>query len=290
MKVLKLILILILLLLLIRCGNPDVDITGVSYKEKIAVEGYLFANEQIHNIKIMRNIPLESSINSKSLYLTPSDNLVNVTINGIALIFDPTTKTYFNNDILAENGKTYTINISAVIDGKQLNTQSTTTVPLSGFKLLNDLNLGNIQYNKDQIILRFNPSPNSSVYMFSYLPDSASVNDFIYNNPYITNITSNDVYDNMYDYMDQYDIVTNLYSDANNEYSYKVENFKLWFYGHYTITAYAGDKNFRDFVLSASEVKEFDGNFHEPIVDFQGDGIGVFASAIKNTITFRLVK
>lgn len=126
--------------------------------------------------------------------------------------------------------------------------------------------------------------------MFTYLVDTAQVNNFIYNNPYFTNISGTEVRDNIYDYMNQYDILTDLYSDTKNEYSYKVENFKLWFYGRYTITAYTGDKNFKDFVLSASNVKEIDGNFHEPVVDLEGDGIGVFASAIKNSIRFRLVE
>jgi hypothetical protein len=290
MKTLKIFLIFILMLLFVRCGDPDIDTTGVSYNVKIAVQGYLYVNEQIHNIKIMRNIPLGSSLNVNTLYLTPSDNSVNVTINGTALQFDPTTKTYFNNSIVVEYGKTYKLEISAEIDGKQLYTQSSTTVPESGFKLLNDSNLGGIKYNQDQIILKFNPSTTSSVYMFTYLVDSANVNNFIYDNPYVTGISRNDVSKNIYDYMNQYDIVTNLYADTNNIYSYKIENYKMWFYGNYTITAYAGDKNFRDFVLSASNVKEFDGNFHEPVVDFQGDGIGVFASAIKYTTRFHLVK
>jgi hypothetical protein len=290
MKIIITSMILITPLLFVMCGNPDVDVNGVGYEAKIVVDGYLYANEPVHNIKIMRNIPIGSSINVNTLYLSPSTTSVNATINGSALQFDPVTKTYYNNDLVVECGQSYTLNISAVIDGKQLNTQSTTTVPLTGFKLLNNLNLGNIKYNHDQIILKFNPSPNSSVYLFSYLINSATINNFIYNNPYVTNISSNDVSQNWYDYVNQYDIVTNISPDINNEYSYNVEDYKFWFYGQYTITAYAGDKNFKDFVLSASNVEEFDGNFHEPVVDFQGDGIGVFASAIKDTLTFRLIK
>jgi len=290
MKIIITIIILITPLLFVMCGNPDVDVTGVGFQQKIAVDGYIYANEPVHNIKIMKNIPIGSSINVNTLYLSPSTTSVNATINGSALQFDPVTKTYYNNDIVVECGQSYTLNISAVIDGKQLNTQSTTTVPLSGFKLLNNLNLGNIKYNHDQIFLKFNSSPNSSVYLFSYLIHSATINNFIYNNPYVSNISSNDVSENWYDYVNQYDIVTNISPDMNNEYSYKVENYKMWFYGQYTITVYAGDKNFKDFVLSAPNVEEIDGNFHEPVVDFQGDGIGVFASAIKDTLTFRLIK
>jgi len=290
MKKIIAIMILIMSLLFVMCGNPDVDVNVVGYEAKIVVDGYLYANEPVHNIKIMRNIPIGSSINVNILYLAPSTNSVNATINGAALQFDPVTKTYYNNDIVVECGQSYTLNISAVIDGKQLSTQSTTIVPLSGFKLLNNLNLGNIKYNHDQIILKFDPSPNSSVYMFSYLVHSASTSNFIYNNPYVTKISYNDVSENLYDYMNQYDIVTNISPNLNNEYSYNVENYKFWFYGQYTITAYAGDKNFKDFVLSAPDVKEVDGNFHEPVVDFQGDGIGVFASAIKDTLTFRLIQ
>jgi hypothetical protein len=37
-------------------------------------------------------------------------------------------------------------------------------------------------------------------------------------------------------------------------------------------------------------VKEFDGNFHEPVQIFTGDGIGVFASAVRDTVVFNIVR
>jgi len=33
-----------------------------------------------------------------------------------------------------------------------------------------------------------------------------------------------------------------------------------------------------------------DGNFHEPYPIFEGDGIGVFASAIRETVKFKIAK
>lgn len=129
MHPLKVILILILPFLFLSCGDPEVDVTGVNYQDKIVVDGFLYASEGIHNIKIMRNIPLGSSINVNTLYLTPSNNSVIAKINGIELQFDPKTRTYFNYNMIIEYGKTYKLEVTAVIDGKQLNTQSSTTVP-----------------------------------------------------------------------------------------------------------------------------------------------------------------
>jgi hypothetical protein len=53
---------------------------------------------------------------------------------------------------------------------------------------------------------------------------------------------------------------------------------------------YAADENYRLFSLSYKNVQEFDGNFHEPKVTLQGDGIGVFASMIADTVYFKVNK
>lgn len=69
-----------------------------------------------------------------------------------------------------------------------------------------------------------------------------------------------------------------------------IRSNETWFYGKYTVVAYAGDTNFKDYVMTAPSVQEADGNFHEPILIFKGNGIGVFASAIADTATFTVTR
>ena len=46
------------------------------------------------------------------------------------------TNTYYNNQINIDFGKTYMIEVSAAIDGKNLHTTSSTTTPLKGFRVI----------------------------------------------------------------------------------------------------------------------------------------------------------
>ena len=98
----------------------------------------------------------------------------------------------------------------------------------------------------------------------------------------------------MIDHFNQYKFrdgeISNLNSYLNISYPFVLNLRDTWFYSSYTIIAYAGDSNFKNYFMTAPAVQEFDGNFHEPIQIFQGDGIGVFASAIRDTIKFTLVK
>ena len=58
----------------------------------------------------------------------------------------------------------------------------------------------------------------------------------------------------------------------------------------YRAVVYACDENFRLFLLTYDSVQEFDGNFHEPIMNFTGDGIGVFGSCIADTVYFKVTQ
>ena len=290
MKFIKIILILIIPLLFISCGDPGVDITNVSYEPKIAVEGYLYAGETIHDIKLTRNFALGQPLELSKLTLTPQDNSVNVSINGLPLLFDPQSKTYYNNTVIVEYGKTYKLSVSALFDGRQLRTESVTTVPQKGFKLITTGNLGNKRYNLDNIKLDFQPSPGCDFYVFAVIADSASTGNFIYNNPFDSNIDTNDIRKNLNDYRVQFDAVTDIDSYSGALFSFNVRPYQTWFYSSYKTIVYAGDKNFRSYLFSAPNVKEFDGNFHEPVQIFTGDGIGVFASAVRDTVLFNIVR
>jgi hypothetical protein len=283
----KIIYLIITATVVFSCGDPVVDIAGVSYQPKIVVHGYVYPDEDIKQIRIMRNFPLDRAINPRELILTPGGNGVIAKINEINLQYDPVTQKYYTHSITAQNGASYTLEITAVIDGEQLQTSSITTVPLEGFSLL-DTELGTITY-RDPVIFRFTPSTGIDFYAFSIIPDSASVENFIYDNPYIPNLEVEDVDEDLDNFRFQFDVVINANSTPGTIHTYEVHGLDTWFYSSYKVIVYAGDNNFKDYVLTVSNVQQPDGNFIEPRMYLTGDGIGIFGSAIRDTVTFNLV-
>jgi hypothetical protein len=289
MKLIKSLSLLIILLLFTRCGDPDMNITSSQYEPKIAVEGYLFCGETVKNIRLTRNFALGSYQDMNKLYLTPAENNVVVKINGTALNFDELKKTYFNDQLTVDYGTTYKIEISATIDGKQLTASSTTTTPQKGFSVVNH-DLGIIKYRETPLNINFNTSPGTDLYVFSFMADTASIDNFIYDNPYLPNLNKEDILDDFNSFRYEYNLISDIDSYSLKSYLYSVQGYDTWFYSSYTATVYAGDKNFRYYLFTAPNVKESDGNFHEPFQIFEGDGIGVFASAIKETVKFTITK
>ena len=271
------------------CGNPGVNINNAPYDPKIAVEGYLYCGKPVRDIKLMRNFPIGTQVDGSKINLTPSGNNVIATINGSTLSFDPQTQTYYNNQMTVEYGKSYTLDVSATVDGVQLHTTSTTTTPLPGFAVAEKA-LGTFRYNSDSIAIDFTPSPGTTNYIFSVAPDSVSTENFIYDNVYTSRLDSAIVAKNMNNYKYGGSILTDISSQTRSSFSYKIENYFTWFYTSYRVIVYAADKNFANYVLTAPSVQEFDGNFHEPVLIFRGDGIGVFASAIIDTVRFTITK
>jgi len=288
MKSVKIIIVIFVFFMIASCGDPQVDITAVVYQPKIVVQGYVYPNEEIKHVKLTRNFPLETTINQEDLILTPSKNSVTINVNGIGLQFHTVTQSYFTNAITANFGETYTLTVSAVIDGEQLQTTSSTTVPLEGFSLLST-DLGTIEY-RTPISFQFNSSPGTDFYAFSINPDLASVENFIYDNPFFPNLEPSDVEDDLNSFRFQFDVLINVDSTPGTTREYVLTGFDTWFYSTYKVIVYAGDKNFKDYVLTASNVQQFDGNFIDPRMYFAGDGIGVFGSAIRDTVTFNLVR
>jgi hypothetical protein len=280
-------LIIIATTIVISCGDPVVDISGITYQPKIVVHGYVYPDEDIKQIRIMRNFPLDRVIDPGELLLTPGGNGVIAKINGVNLHYDPVTRTYLTHNITAQNGATYTLEVTGVIDGEQLQTSSITTVPLEGFSLL-ETELGTITY-RNPPTFRFTPSPGIDFYAFSIIPDTANVENFIYDNPYFPNIEQEDVEENLDDFRFQFDVVINANSTPGTIHTYEVHELDTWFYTSYKVIVYAGDNNFKDYVLTASNVQQPDGNFIEPRMYLTSDGIGIFGSAIRDTVTFNLV-
>ncbi len=289
MKYIKIFFPLIVSFMIIECGNPGVNVNNAPYEPKITVEGYIYCGESVHDIKLMRNYALGAPVDQSQLYLTPSLNDVSITINGNPLTFDPQTDSYYNSQMYVDYGTTYTLEVFATIDGKKLHTTSTTTTPQKGFTVL-DKNLGQFKYNTNPITITFDTSPGTGFYVFSIVPDSASLSNFIYNNVFRSNLDSAKIANNFNDYKFRHETLNNINSYTSTAYSITLNVRDTWFYSSYTVIAYAGDENFKDYLITAPSVQEFDGNFHQPVQIFNGDGIGVFASAIKDTVRFSITK
>jgi hypothetical protein len=287
MKTINIIMLILSSIIFMECGRPGVNINDTAYEPKITVEGYLYCGETIKDFRLTRNFAIGVPIDTSSFYLTPSGNNVAITINGIPLNFDQQTSTYFNSQVTVDYNKTYTLEVFASIDGKNLHTTSTTTTPQKGFAVLNN-NLGQFTYDGAPITVNFKASPGTDFYVFSIVPDTASTSNFIYNNVLRSNIDSSDVVNNFNEYKFRDGILDNINSYAGIDFSFTLQAQDIWFYSSYTIIAYAGDTNFKDYFMTAPSVEEFDGNFHEPIQIFNGDGIGVFASAIRYTVKFSI--
>ncbi len=272
-----------------ECGSPGVNVNDAQYEPKITVEGYLYCGETVKGLRLMRNFPLGAPLDQGQLYLTPSGNNVSATINGIPLNFDQAADTYYNSSMKIGYGKTYTLEVFATIDGKNLHTTSTTTTPQQGFEVLQK-NLGQLKYDTALPGITFKTSPGTDYYIFSIVPDTAGTSNFIYENALRSNEDSARVANDINDLKFRYGTMNNIDSYNGQTYTYVVQLNQTWFYGNYTVIAYAGDANFKDYVMTAPSVQEFDGNFHEPVLIFNGDGIGVFASAIRDTVRFTIIK
>jgi len=275
------------LVLLAACGDPAVDVLTVEYEAKIAVEGYVYPGEQIKDIILTRNFRLEQPIDTSKIILFPAENEVVATINGTPLMFDPISLTYYSN-ITAEYNTSYELVVKAKIDGRELETSSVTTTPAPGFDLVQN-NLGDVVYRSQPLTFGFSTSPGTDFYTFSIRADNPTLDNFIYDNPYIPNLERKDVEDAFNDYRYQYNLLLNVDSYSAAPIGYEILGLDTWFYTSYTVIVYAGDRNFKDYLLTAKDVQQPDGNFVEPKFHFSGDGIGIFGSAIRDTLTFNLL-
>jgi len=279
---------LFIFVLFTRCGDPVVDLNEISYQPKIVVNGFLYPEEPVENIYIMRNFDLGINIDSSSFYISPDENFVEASINNIPLEYDPLTQSYFSDELNIEFNTAYELIVSAVIDGISLNATSLTITPQSGFELI-EKELGTFIYREEIPNVRFMPSPGTGFYAFSIIADSADFDHYIYENPYLPNVTQEELEENFNRVIYQSSLLLNVNSYSTEPIEFLVQTFDTWFYSSYKTIVYAGDDNFKDYFLTAGRVQEFDGNFIEPEFHFEGDGVGVFGSAIRDTVTFTII-
>lgn len=278
------------IILLNGCGDPSVDPLSFSYEPKIVVNAFIYPGEEIKDIVISRNFPLSSKIDTNRFVLTPVENKVVVTINGTLLDYDPVRKSYGTNKVAVEYSTLYKLEVSAEIDGKMYSASSETKTPALEFSLVST-NLGVFKYTDETIpLVEFSTIPGVDFYLISVLPENPTLENFIYDNSYMPNLEKKDVEKDFNNFVFQSVMAQNIITASPVNYGIGIRRFHSWFYDTYKVVVYAGDQNFRNFAITAGNVKDLEGNFHEPLINIKGDGIGVFASAVKKVASFTITK
>ncbi len=285
----------IVLMMLMACGEGRLSITEASYQPKIAIQGILIPG-QVPQVKLSRNFPVNVVIDPAEIPLTNAS----VTITDGAgyrhtLLYNPQTRAYeaqFNVDY----NTTYTLNADASIDGRTLHASATTTVPNAGFKILEESSrLGSMVYRQRDAqgnLVNFNVvferSPGTGYYLVSLVALEADTSRFIYDNPF-RELTAEDVYTDFEEYKYLYYWLQDrpLTPGISNT---EILSLFTFFYSRYRVIIYAADRNFRDFQITHELLQGIDGNYHEPAFHIEGDGIGVFGSAVADTAYFEILR
>jgi hypothetical protein len=288
------------------CGEGTINLDDFSYRPQIVINGFLLAGHPVTDIRIQRNFPVSGDIDKSDQYLT--DAAVTLTHVDLGLSYpllnngdDEINYFFYPGALRVGYGQTYRLDVTAVIDGDTLHAVSTTTVPEAGFGILPDSSsLGAMYYLERDSVTRdlryfsvaFDRSPGTQFYAISMKARYARPSTFIYSpeNPFVgPEVDSVDVLENL----GSLRTTTQWIQDAPIEPGVSRSNifwFFLHFYGEYDLFVYAGDQNFKDFIQTYDQVQDIDGNFYEPVFHIDGDGIGVFASAVVDTASFTILK
>lgn len=292
--------IVVFAIIICSCGEGTVEIGKNTYEPKIVIEGYLYPGQKVQKIKITRNIPLNTKVDPTALVLNNSNvKLVDLqsgkeyrlTFNSQNFSFE-----YNGTDLSIGFDKSYQLVASAIVDEKILNANSTTHIPKSGFKIIDELTTSqpisyrglNSNDDMENITVAFTPSSGTNFYVISIVSLNASDSSFIYNNPYVE-VKPEDVWNELDRLKYQLKWLQNINS-SGSIINYELDWINFWFYGDYRIIIYACDENFRLYIQTYKNVQEYDGNFHEPRINIQGDGIGIFGSAIADTVYLKVTK
>lgn len=292
----KHLLLVSILLMCLVCGEGTVEVDTSTYRPKIVVNGLLYTDETITDIKITRNYPLNTTIVSDEKYLT--DAFVTISdaygIND-TLSYSQTHHFYaVNQKVEIRGGETYTLYVSAEIDNQEIWTTSSTIAPHLGFSIDEDLSTtGDIPYREYYIngllvspSITFNRTAGAEFYGLSAVALNADVSTFIEDN--IFGIKSDDLEDNI-KYLKYISYWSSPDNRADGTSKIELPWWLIYFYSPYRLILYAGDVNFYHFFISHQSVMNIDGNLREPLFYFEGDGIGLFGSAIRDTLHFNVI-
>ncbi|MCK5344872.1 MAG: DUF4249 family protein, partial [Candidatus Heimdallarchaeota archaeon] len=245
--------IILVALIFLSCGKTSVTIDERTYEPKIVIIGYLYPERPVTNIQITRNFPVGTTIDKNQITLSEA----NVTLTDIAsnsvyeLTYDPINFAfeYTEDDLEIEYGNSYRLNVFASIDGADLLATSTTTVPDKGLEIDHENSVyGDIFYRETdengkliQPQVAYRQSENSAFFLLSISALDASIESFIYENPF-----DFDIKDALEDEAEienfQYSARWTKPENQNGGLSIiEISWFQLWFYSPYRLVLYAGD-------------------------------------------------
>ena len=284
--------------LLWSCGEGKISIDPTQYQPRIAIEGYLIPGQPVSRIYVWRNFPVDANLQRLGLALPDAD----VTITDLAseavypLSYRPDSAFFytFGGGLRIEHGRSYRLDVQATIDGKALTASATTTVPQPGLRIVsvNHDSLPHYPRGPNGEIINFDleieRSPGTTFYLYTILALDADTSTFVYDNPF-SNEEPRDVLDDLDDYRYEYQWIQNTPSHAGRSHM-PIFWFDLWFYSDYQVVVWGADHNYSDWLSTYNDVMEEDGNFHEPISHIEGDGIGVFGSAVTDTVYLRVTR
>lgn len=282
--------------MLMACGQGNVSITEATYKPKVVIQGVLVPG-QIAQVKLRRNFPLNAVVDPSGISLKDaSATITDDAGTKYDLLYNPETQSYEAPQFEVQYGRTYKLSVDATINGQTLHASSTTLVPNAGFKILQDQSrLGRMVYRQRDDLgnivnfkMVFERSPGTGYYFVSIVALEPDTSNYIYDNPFNDN-TPADVLADFEEYK------YNFYWIQDRPLTAGVSSTEiLWlytyFYCNYRVIVYATDRNLRDFQSTHEIVQGVDGNFHEPAFHIEGDGIGVFGSAVVDTVYFEVLR
>ena len=290
------------LLLLVSCGEGVVQVDNLSYEPRIVVEGLLLPDHPV-KIRISRNFPITADLTRLGLLLANADAKITdeASSESFKLSYQPVPsqarpnffETYYTAgpDLVIRPGATYSLEVSAGVGGQRLSARASTTVPEEGFEIVG-VNRDRLAYRERDasgetidLKLVYERSPGTTFYLLTAVPLTPSVDTFVFDNPFADESRGSlDLPDYMYESeWSQNTPVTAGRSTMN------IFWWDLWFYGRHKIVVYAADKNYANFIQTFEEVEEEDGNFHEPVFNFEGDAIGYFGSAIADSTFIEII-
>jgi hypothetical protein len=295
-------LLILPILLLIACGKTSVTIDDRTYEPKIVIIGYLYPEHPVRDIQITRNFPIGTTIDKAEMALDEafvtltdisSNTVYDLAYNPLRFSFE-----YTGDDLEIEYGQSYRLDVSATFDNVSLQASSTTTVPDRGLEIDRENSIfGDLFYRQTdengaiiQPQVTYKQSDNSAFFLLAISALDASIETFIYENPFgfdIKDALEDDAEIENFQYTSRWTRPENQNGGFSIlEYSW----FQIWFYGPYRLVLYAGDENFYHFYATHRTVQSVDGNLHEPLFHIEGDGIGVFGSAVIDTISLNILK
>lgn len=286
------VLILLTAVWLTSCGKGTVEIDENQYEAKIAIEAILIPNQPVKRIFISRNFRVNQNLQRTTIFLPNADVVLTDVANDAiyTLQYDPDSLWYYypGNDLTIGYEQTYRLNVTATIEGKRLQASASTTTPKAGLEIVsvNHDTLSYFQRNANDELLFFElaiqRSPGTDFYLQTTTALDATVESYVYDNPY-EDLDEEDVRDDLNDLLYEWEWIQNtpLTPGVTNM---EIFWFDLWFYGRYEIVVYAADPNYQDFIRTYNNVQDDDGNFHAPVFHIEGDGIGVFGSAVADTV------